>query len=193
MIAEEQIHFYVSALRTKLAPIALEDREEILREITAHIRDATEQTGTSVDAILAQLGSPADLAAQYRDGLLMRRASRSLSPVRLMRAALRLATKGIFGVFVFFLGIFGYTVGGGLALSGMVKPLLPANTGAWFMDGHFFSSGTLFPAPPPPAHEVLGMWYITIALVLGSLTILMTSFLIRTCVRISHKWQSKLQ
>ena len=193
MIADQQINSFVAALRTELVPIAIEDREEILREITAHIRDSAEQTGAPIDVILTRLGSPAELAAQYRASLIIRKASRSLSPMKLMRAALSLATKGIFGVVVFFLGIFGYAIGGGLAVSGMVKPILPAHTGVWLQDGHFVSSGTLFPAPPPPAYEVLGMWYIIIALILGSLTILLTSFLIRACLRISHKWQSKLQ
>ena len=193
MTTEQQITDYLAALRTQLGLISLDDREEIVREINAHIRDSAEQTGAPVDTILAQLGPPADLAAQYRDGLLIRRASRSFSPVSLMRGALRLATKGVFGVIVFFFGIFGYAIGGGLTLSGMLKPILPANTGVWVLNGHLVSSGTLFPAPAPPAHEILGMWYVIIALVLGSLMILLTSFLIRSSLRISQKWQSKLQ
>jgi uncharacterized membrane protein len=193
MTAEQQIDSYLAALRIQLSPVTIEDREEIVREICAHIRDSAEQSGASVDTILAQLGDPADLAAQYRDGLLICRASRSFSPVRLIRGALRLATKGIFGVIVLFCGIFGYAIGGGMVLSGMLKSILPANTGLWIRDGHLVSSGTIFPAPASPAHEVLGIWYVIIALVLGSLTILLTSFLIRTSLRISQRWQSRLQ
>ena len=193
MIAEQQIDSYLAALRSQLGPMTLNDREEIVREISAHIRDSAEQTGASMEAILARLGSPADLAAQYRDGFLIRTASRSISPWKLMRGALRLATKGVFGVIVFFVGLFGYAMGGGMALSGMIKPILPANTGLWVRDGHVISSGTIFPAPPPPAYEVLGMWYIIIALTLGSLTMLLTSIVIRKALRMSQKWQSKLQ
>lgn len=193
MIAEHQIDSYLAALRIQLGPITLNEREEIVREISAHIRDAAEQTGASLETILARLGSPGDLATQYRDGLLIRQASRSISPLKLMRGALRLATKGVFGMIVFFVGLFGYTIGGGFALSGLLKPILPANTGVWVRDGHIVSSGTIFPHPAPPAHEVLGMWYIIIMLTLGSLTLLLTSYLIRTSLCISQKWQSKLQ
>jgi hypothetical protein len=110
----------------------------------------------------------------------------------LLRATLRLATKGISGIVVFFLAIFGYLMGGGLVLTGLIKPIFPANTGVWFNDNQLVSSGTLFPAPAPPAHEILGMWYIPIALMLGSLTLLLTTFLIRRSLRISQQLQSKL-
>lgn len=192
MTAEQQVDHYLAAFRIQLGPIAPEDREEFVREIRAHIRDSAEQTGVAVSAILTELGTPKDLAAQYRDGLLIRQASRSLSPAKLMRGALRLATKGVSGVTVFLLGMFGYAMGGGFVLSGLLKPILPANTGVWINEGHLVSFGTLFPRPVAPAYEVLGMWYILLALTLGSTMILLTSFLIRTMLRVSQTWQSML-
>lgn len=193
MIAEQQIDSYLSALRVQLGPMTLNDREEIVREITAHIRDSAEESGASVETILDRLGSPIELATQYRDGLLIRQASRSNSPVRLMRGALRLASKGIFGIIVFFVGLFGYTMGAGMALSGMIKPIFPAYTGMWIRQGKVVAFGTQIPRVGPSAHEILGMWYIPIMLTVGSLTLLLTSYVIRTSLRISQQWQSKLQ
>ncbi len=94
------------------------------------------------------------------DGFLIRQASRSLSPLVLLRGALRLATKGFFGMLVLFVGIFGYLMGGGLVLTALLKPIFPANTGMWFRDGRMVGFGTQFPHIYPPAHEVLGIWYI---------------------------------
>lgn len=193
MNPEQQMESYLDALRFHLAPMTVNDREEIVREISAHIRDTAEQTVETMDEILDRLGSPRELAAQYRDGLLIRTASRSISPVKLMRGALRLATKGVFGVFVFFVGMFGYTMGGGMALSGMIKPIFPAHTGMWMRDGRMVAFGTQFPAVHPPAQEVLGMWYIPLMLTAGSLTVLLTTFLIRIALRISQRWQLSLQ
>jgi Protein of unknown function (DUF1700) len=187
-----QIDTYLSSLRTHLGPITLSERDEIVREISAHIRDSAEESGVSVETILARLGSAEELAAQYRDGILIRQASRSISPVKLMRGALRLATKGVSGVIVFFVGMIGYCIGGGLVLSGMLKPIFPAQTGVWFRDGHMISSGTQFYPPPPPAHEVLGIWYIPLMLTAGSLTLLATTFMIRASLRVSQRWQAKL-
>ena len=192
MTSEMQIESYLTVLRLHLSPLTIAEREEIVREITAHIRDSAEESGASVESVLARLGPAEELAAQYRDGLLIRQASRSLSPLVLLRATLRFATKGLSGIVVFFLSIFGYLMGGGLLLTGLLKPILPANTGVWFDGDQLVSSGTLFPAPAPPAHEVMGLWYIPIALTLGSLTLLLTTFLIRRSLRISQEVQSKL-
>jgi uncharacterized membrane protein len=192
MNAEMQIDSYLTALRLHLGPLSIADREEIAREIGAHVRDSAEQPGSTIEIVLARLGPAEALAAQYRDGLLIRHAGRSFSPLVLLRAAFRLATKGAFGIVVFFLGLFGYALGGGLVLTGLIKPIMPANTGMWVENGHLASSGVLFPPPAPPAHEVLGMWYILFALTVGSLTLLFTTWAIRRSLRISQRWQSKL-
>ena len=191
MTAQLHVEEYLAGLRSSLGPMTLDEREEIVREISAHIRDSAEE-GASVEAVLARQGPAGGLAAQYRDGLLIRRASRSISPVLLLRGAARLATKGVSGLFVFFVGVFGYLLGGGMVLSAMLKPIFPANTGFWVRDGHLIASGTQFPGPPPNSTEILGVWYIPIFLTAGSLLLLGTMFLIRHSLRLSQKWQLKL-
>ncbi len=187
-----QVDTYLSSLRAHLGPMTLSERDEIIREISAHIRDSAEESGVSVETILARLGSAEQLAAQYRDGMLIRRASRSISPILLIHGALRLATKGIAGMVVLFAGLFGYLIGGGCVLSGLLKGVFPAHTGTWFQDGRMIASGTQLYIPQPPAHEVMGMWYIPLMLTVGSLTLLATTFVIRTSLRISQRWQAKL-
>ena len=145
-----------------------------------------------MDAVLARLGPPEDLAAQYRDGLLIRRASHSISPFLLLPATLRLATKGVFGMLVFFSGLFGYAIGGGLIATAFLKPILPAHTGVWVAGDQIVSAGVLFPPPQPPAHEILGWWYIVVALTVGSLTLAVTTIAIRAFLQISQRWQSRL-
>lgn len=192
MTNESSVDRYLAALRAHLGPLTLGEREEILREIAAHIRDSAEELGSSAESVLARLGPPQKLAAEYRDGLLIRQASRSLSPVLLLRGALRLATKGIFGTVVLFAGMFGYLTGAGLVLSAFMKVFLPAHTGLWMTGHRVVSSGTLFPAPAPPAHEVLGYWYIPIALTAGSLLLVAAMLAIRLCLRTSRYCQAKL-
>jgi hypothetical protein len=110
----------------------------------------------------------------------------------LLRATLRLATRGLSGILVFFMAVFGYVIGANLVLTALVKPMLPAHTGLWVNNGHFVAAGIDFLPPASGYHEVLGLWYIPIALIIGSLTLLFTTFAIRASLRISQRWQSRL-
>lgn len=194
MIQTTELDSYMSSLRSSLGPLTLNEREEILREIKAHIRDSVEQSRSNVEAVLARLGPAEELAAQYRDCLLIRRASRSISPLLLLRATLRLATKGLSGIVVFFAAIFGYAIGGGFVLSAVAKCIFPGHTGVWVNGGELVMSGTTLTSyiPQPPAHEILGWWYVPLTLALGSFLLLLTTFIIRSALRASKYVQAKL-
>jgi hypothetical protein len=62
----------------------------------------------------------------------------------------------------------------------------------WLKNGRLIASGTLFPPPPPSAHEVLGWAYIPIFLTVGSLLLLLTNSLIRASLRVSQRWQLQI-
>lgn len=183
---EKQINDFLSTLRADLGPISLGDREEIVREIHAHIRDSMEQTGTNATAVLKRLGTPEELAAQYRDRRLIQQASRGFSPVLLLRATFRLASRSALGILLFICALFGYAFGGGLILTSFAKCILPANTGVWVIGHTIVSSGVIFPAPQPPMHEVLGLWYIPLAFVVGCIIVLLTTFAMRGLLRASR-------
>lgn len=179
---------YLAELRTQLAPITLSDREEILREIAAHIRDSVE-TGTPIEAVLSRLGPPAQLAAEYRDGQLIRTASRSFSPVKLLRATLRIAAKGITGIVVFFAAFIGYIVGGCLVIGGVLKPFFPNHIGLFTTSGNLSQTGLV---TNDVRHEVLGWWGIPIAIVGGAIILLLTTLAIRGFLRVSQQVQRSL-
>ncbi len=193
MTEKQEVQAYLAALRAALGPVALGEREEIAREIEAHIEDSLQEPGAELAAVLERLGAAEALAAQYREGLPIRRASRSRSPVTLLRGALRLATKGVFGMLVFFAGAFGYLMGGGMVLAGVLKPIFPHNAGIWVTKTQVVSAGVLTPAPPPPAHEVAGLWFTPIMLVLGALLLLATTAVIRAALGASQRLQAYLR
>ena len=192
---------YLSELRRNLEPATLDEREEILREIQAHIRDASEQ-GTSAGEVLARLGPPEELAAQYREGLLIRRASRSFSPLTLLCAAARVATKGAAGIVVFIAGLLGYVLGIGLMVGALLKPFFPGHIGVFVSESTSSQAQIMQPDPQvvqtitatsARSHEILGIWVIPVFLVLGALALLATTLLIRAVLRLSHRWQMRLQ
>ena len=187
----QPIAAYLTDLRTRLAPITLSEREDILREITAHIRDSVEM-GTPIDTVLARLGTPAQLAAEYRDGQLIRTASRSLSPILLLRATLRVATKGITGILVFFFAVFGYVTGGAMVIGGVLKPFLPDRIGlfttsatkeAWKQTGIVTNN---------VRGELFGWWGVPLAIISGVLVLILTTYAIRAFLRLSQRVQRSL-
>jgi len=191
MTNDQQVSHYLAALRDSLGPLTLAEREEILREIGAHIRDSAEESGLSVETVLARLGPPERLAAEYRDGFLIRQASRSFSPVVLLRATLRLATKGFFGALVCCCCCCGYFLGAALILTAFLKPFLPTHIGL-FAGPTSYGLGVFFPGTEGGQRELLGWWYIPVALVAGSLLLLVTSWAIRFFLRTSLAWQLRL-
>ncbi len=101
MTSETQVNDYLARLRASLTGMTVAEREDIVEEIRMHVRERSGDPGTSVDSVLAGLGPAAELAQQYRTGLLVQQARTSLSPVVILRAALRWAATGVeFQVFV---------------------------------------------------------------------------------------------
>jgi uncharacterized membrane protein len=191
-IDQQQIDSFLSSLRTNLGPLTLAEREEILREINAHIHDSMELSNLPAATVIAKLGPPEELAADYRDGQLLTRASASFSPVLLLRATLRIATKGISGAFVFFCGLVGYVTGISFILTALLKPFFPERTGVFMAGDHVYRIGIQATIPPSPIHEVFGFWFIPASLAIGSAALIVTTIAIRQCLRLSNNWQKKL-
>jgi uncharacterized membrane protein len=185
---------YLAELSNYLSPITLTEREDILREIAAHIRDSVD-FDSPIDVVLTRLGSPRELAAQYRDGVLIRSASSSVSPITLLRATLRVAAKGTVGILVFFCGFIGYAVGVSFLLMGLLKPFIPASVGMWTSKTTTVwqtSGPTIGIAANHPAHEVLGWWAIPVGLIGGAAVLVLTTLAIRLFLRLSQQWQIRL-
>jgi uncharacterized membrane protein len=186
MTNQQRTEQYLSAFSAALRSTPEPQHGEILREITAHIRDAAEEPGSTVSTVLARLGPPEALARQYGEGALLQTARSSLSPLLLLRAALRLATKGILGFVVFCCAMSGYLTGAGMILSALAKPFFPSAIGMWRPTPHSIAAG-MVAANVQPMHEVLGWWYIPLALGIGVVLILVTTLIVRGCL-----WMSSL-
>jgi hypothetical protein len=183
---ELRIDNYLSKFRERLPAMSVADREEIVREISVHIRESAQEPDSSVDEILHRLGPAESLASEYEHGLLIQHASRSISPLLILRATLELAKRGMEG-FVVFLGVItGYALGGGLLLTAILKPIFPRQTGLWIGPG-VFNFGIHFPRFADPVHEVLGWWYIPAAFWLGSFFLWLTTYGIRRFLRRSKQ------
>ena len=182
MTPEMQVNDYLTRLRSALTGMTVSEREDIVEEIHMHIRERLSDPKSSLDAVLAGLGPAGELAQQYRTGLLVQRARTSISPVVILRAALRWAATGVEGFIVFVIALIGYAMGTGFLLLALMKPFFPRNTGLWVGPDQFnfsFRMGATMTSPASPVHEVLGWWLIPVCLVLGSLSLVCTTKLLQ--------------
>jgi len=191
MTLEAQANDYLARLRAALIGMTVSEREDIVEEIRMHIRERSSDQQSSLNAVLAGLGSPELLAEQYRTGMLVQKARTSRSPFLILRAALRWATTGIEGFLVFVIAILGYATGIAFLLLALLKPFFPQYTGFWVGPDQFsfsFRMGATMTNPASPVHEVLGWWLIPICLTVGSLSLALTTKLLQFLFR-RFRWR----
>ena len=153
-----------------------ERRKEIFLVSKDHPRKGPEQLLHMVDTRLAALGTPEELASRYRTEELLKRAQMSRSPAFLLRSVTRWGLLSLVGILVFAVSVFGYLIGGGLSILGVLKVISPSTTGLY---GQFTASswGLSFNSggqPAPGVHELLGWWLLPIGLLLGPVLFFLT-------------------
>jgi uncharacterized membrane protein len=86
--AQKKMEAYFGRLRGRLRGMNDGEAREIVEELRSHILDRAsaggEATAGGVDAALAALGSPEELANEYMTDSLLARAEASRSPVRIL-------------------------------------------------------------------------------------------------------------
>ena len=194
---ESAVETYLAVLRHSLRGMNSAEREEIVLEIRAHLHDSL-QSGSNVATVLARLGAPAELTAQYRENSLLERASRTHTPWEMLRTTMHLAKISGEGFLCFVLAILGYGSGAAMVLSALLKPIFPAQTGLWVGSGVFRFGYQAIDAAGNPlgeiglfmptrngssVHELLGWWYIPVALLLGALLIWGTTKILRKVIK----------
>jgi uncharacterized membrane protein len=182
MTPESQINDYLAQLRSSLKGMTVTEREDIVEEIHMHIRERLADPHANLDAVLDGLGPASALAQQYCTGVLVQRAQHSISPLVILRAALRWATTGVEGFVVFVIALIGYFGGVAFLLLALIKPFFPENTGFWVGPDQFsfsFRVGATMTNPASPVHEVMGWWLIPVCLTIGSLSLVLTTKLLQ--------------
>jgi uncharacterized membrane protein len=184
MTSNPMIESYFAALSTQLSDLPQPKREEVVRELRAHVFERLEQiTAPSDDdcrTVLKALGTPEEIARQYRVELLLSRSAWRIAPWKVLRTLFRWTLTGIQGYIVFVMALIGYTLAASFYVTALLKPLFPHNVGV-FVSGEGINLAR-FP-DPPMGTELLGFYYIPIAVVVGYLFTFITTLAIRFVVR----------
>src|SRR5579864_6275301 len=183
--AQQKIDGYLSRLRGRLRGLNPDDVREIVDELRGHIVDKAagsgDMTPAGVDAALAALGSPEELASEYVTDNLLARAEVSRSPLRVLESLFRWANLSVAGFFVLLVSIIGYFIGGAFMWCAVLKVIHPQTAGLWT---YREASGVLavslrmgFGGAPAMGRDVLGWWIVPVGLLAGcGLVILTTRF-----------------
>ncbi len=184
-MTEEAVHKverYLFRLGVAMGNLPASERDENVREIRAHILDRIKAEGgplaQAVDALLQRLGTPEQLAASFERELSLARASRSSSPMLWLRTTARWALSGIEGFIAFWVAVFGYSFGTGFLLAGLLKPLFP-NFFGLFINEHGFSLNRQHALGE---HELLGVYFVPVAMCVGSFLFVATTFFLKWLV-----------
>jgi uncharacterized membrane protein len=189
--AQQRIEAYLGRLRQRLRGMNDEDAREIVEELRSHITDKAgasgQVTAAGVEAAIAGLGSPEELASQYLTYDLLARAEVSRSPVRILESLFRWASLSVAGFFVLLASIVGYFLGVVFILVAALKPFHWQTAGVWALpsdaDGFHISIRLGFGSAPWEGREVLGGWIIPIGLAAGCALVMGTTRFAIWCAR----------
>lgn len=185
--SQRKIDAYLGRLRGQLRGIKDEEVREMVEELRSHVMDKAAASGevsgeittAGVDAALAALGSPEELASQYLTDNLLARAEVSRSPVQILRSLFRWASLSVAGFFVLLGSIGGYFFGVVLILVALLKPFHPHTAGLWTFpngSGDFEMSFRLgFGSVPAGGRDVLGWWIVPIGMAVGCGLVMLTT------------------
>lgn len=185
--AQKKIDDYLGGLRSRLRGMSSETSREIIEELRSHIADKATIDGElvppKVDAALAALGSPTELASQYTTDDLLMRAEASRSPLRIMDSLFHWASFSSIGFLVLMASMFGYFIGFALIVCAALKPFHPYAAGLWRLPDGEFSLRMGFGVFPPAGRDVLGWWIVPVGFMAGGALLTLTTRFALWCAR----------
>ena len=189
--AQQRVEAYLGRLRQLFRGMNAEDAREIVEELRSHLMDRVaaggEATAAGVDAALAALGSPEELANEYMTHNLLARAEASRSPVRILESLFRWASLSVAGFFVLVSSVMGYFLGTVFILVAALKPFHPQTAGLWLLRDSTgdpeISIRLGFGTVPATGRDVLGWWIVPIGLLAGCAVLMLTTRFALWCAR----------
>lgn len=163
----DELDDYLEALGRELRGLPAALVADLVGELRSHVRDSVgggEPSRAELRHVLARLGSPAELAAQYRDAPLPVTPDRA-SCVRAGWERVRWRVMNAAGVLPL-LAV--WLLGACLLIAALHKPLAPERVGLWRLDGDEISLHLGFRAAPAAGEELLGWWIVPLGLLAGA-------------------------
>ena len=171
---------YLAQVHRHLKGLPDGEVRETLAELRAHVLDKVggELSPNRVEAAIAELGSPREIARVNITERVVARAEARRTPLSVLGGVVRLAGLSAYGLFAFLVSVLGYGSAAAFLVTAAAKPFAWDYAGLWHIQegpgDDTFSWALGFTNNPHRGHEILGAWIIPIgivmAIVLGWLT-----------------------
>lgn len=157
----EQVRRYLKSLPNSVA-------DEIVAELRSHVLDrvAGQPTPNQVEAAIAALGSPRDVAHMNLTERVGAEVEEDRSPLTVLRGIGRLAGLSLYGAFAGLVSFTGYVMAAGFLITAISKLISRTNAGLWRISDAGGDHYTLGITNGPKGQELLGWWIVPISLVL---------------------------
>jgi hypothetical protein len=184
--ADSTVERYLERVRAHLRGMPATEVREVVLELRGHIAERSVVEG-NVESVLRSLGSPGDLARQYRADSVMTRAECGGSPLVILHSLLLLRRERVGGWTALVLTTLGYAwalVLGGAAIE---KIISPHDVGLWYRPGSASLPRITVDGPGPPGtHELLGWWFVPVGLAASAALLYITRAFALWWIRRSH-------
>jgi hypothetical protein len=189
----DPLESYLRALRSGLRGLPAGEIEEIVSELRSHVIESLgheKNAGPTVETILRDLGSPADLSALYVTDRTLDRAENTGAPWHLLSALFRWAGRSMSGFLLLLLLVAGYFIAVSFLLAAVLKPFRPDRVGLWRLEEGEISLRLGF-GGAVQGQELLGWWVVPIGIAAGMLGYLGATYFVRRGLR--HRRRLSLQ
>ena len=164
---------YLNQVQRYLTGLPDGEAREVIAELRSHVLDKVDGAPTPqrVEAAIAQLGSPKEVARLNVTERVVGHLEVSRSPWRVLQGVARLARLSLYGFFTFLVSLVGYVTAASFLLTAAVKPFNWDRTGLWILnhgDNHY-SWMLGITDTPRDGRELLGVWIIPVSIVAAAL------------------------
>ncbi len=168
---------FLARFAQALAPLPSDHRRALVDEVRGHLAERGAAGQDALSSALAALGDPIDYARVFVEDAELVGALHRSSPARLLASLLARASRSLAVLISVTTALLLYAFALAFAAVAALKPIAPANVGAW-TGPHLFAVGFLS-APPAGAVEHLGLWITPVALAIAVILYLAATRLMR--------------
>ncbi|HZZ31011.1 MAG TPA: hypothetical protein VFE10_03375 [Phenylobacterium sp.] len=161
---------YLDQVRRYLKGLPKSEADEIVAELRAHVLDKVAGTVTPgrVEAAIAALGSPREVARLNLTERVAAEVDEDRSPLTVLRGVARLMGLSLYGAFTGLVSFAGYGIAAGFVITAISKLFSRTHAGLWryprASGGYGYVLGVV---DPVKGQELLGWWIIPIGIVAG--------------------------